>query len=86
MEQHGCMVVALVEQWQAKVSETQAGVLTSREMVHQVEGRMKGLVTGEQLQQVEERMGALEVGLAAQVQRAEESMSEIKFQRVWVEG
>ena len=31
-------------------------------------------------------MGALEVGLSAQVQRAEESMSEIKLQRVWVEG
>ena len=86
MEQQGCVVVALVEQWQAKVSETQAGGLTTREMVHQVEGRMKGLVTGEQLQQVEERMGALEVGLAAQVRRAEESMSEIKLQRVWVEG
>ena len=56
MEQQGCVVVALVEQWQANVSETQAGGLTTREMVHQVEGRMTGLVTGEQLQQVEEQM------------------------------
>ena len=31
-------------------------------------------------------MGALEVGLAAQVQCAEESMSEIEFWRLWVEG
>ena len=31
-------------------------------------------------------MRALEVGLAAQVQRADESMSEIKLQRLWVEG
>ena len=36
--------------------------------------------------QVEERMGALEVGLAAQVQHAEESMPQIEFQRLWVEG
>ena len=54
--------------------------------MHQVERRMTGRVTGEQLQQVEERMGALKVGLAAQVQRAEESRSQIEFQRLWVEG
>ena len=39
--------------------------------------------TGEQLQQVEHRMVA---GLAVQVQRAEESMPEIKLQRLWAEG
>ena len=32
--------------------------------------------------QVEERMGALEAGLAAQVQRAEERVSEMKLQRL----
>ena len=31
-------------------------------------------------------MGALEVGLAAQVQCVEESMSEIKLQGLWAEG
>ena len=39
-----------------------------------------------QVQQAEERVGALEVGLAAQVQRAEESMSQIESRRLWVEG
>ena len=50
-----------------------------------VEGACDDGSTG-MVHQADERMGALEVGLAAQVQRAEESMSEIKLQRVWVEG
>ena len=36
--------------------------------------------------QGEGRMGALEVGLAAMVQHADEIMSEIKLQRLWVDG
>ena len=73
MEQHGCMVVALVEQWQAKVSEAQAGVLTTREMVHHLEGRMKGLVTGDQPQQVEERLCVSELAaVKGQVSRMEQ--------------
>ena len=67
-------------------------VSTNREIKLQrawVEGEVKERAMAAQpaqVQQAEERMGALEVGLAAQVQRAVESMSHIELQRAWVEG
>ena len=42
-----------------------------------MEGDLKERAMAAQVQQAEERMGALEVGLAAQVQRAEESMATV---------
>jgi len=64
-------------------------VSTNREIKLQrawMEGEVKERAMAAQVQQAEERMGALEAGLAAQVHRAEESRSQIEFQRVWVEG
>ena len=64
-------------------------VSTNREIKLQrawVEGEMEERAMAAQVQQAEERMGALEAGLAAQVQRAEESRSQTESQRLWVEG
>ena len=80
MEQENCVV-----ELQQAVGQAEARMVSAIRLQRDAEESRSAAVK-EQVQQAEERMGALEAGLAAQVQRAEESRSQIESQRLWVEG